>query len=65
MCTSFYNDGWIVVVHIAFLLYVVLGGLKLWECALDLTEYISSLNIAFRGLKVLEVTSFHINYLSK
>ena len=38
----------------------ILGGLKLWECALDLTEYISSLDIAFRGLKVLEVRGFDI-----
>ncbi len=34
---------------------VILGGLKVWECSIDLTEYLSSLKIAFRGLKVLEV----------
>ncbi len=27
----------------------------MWECSIDLTEYLASRNIAFRGLKVLEV----------
>ncbi|XP_064614081.1 uncharacterized protein LOC135477807 [Liolophura sinensis] len=31
------------------------GGLKVWECSLDLVNHLSSLEIAFRGLSVLEL----------
>ncbi|XP_013398729.1 histidine protein methyltransferase 1 homolog isoform X2 [Lingula anatina] len=35
--------------------HVYEGGLKVWECSVDLTHYLSGLKLAFRGLKVLEL----------
>ena len=31
------------------------GGLKIWECAFDLTEYMAELKFQFQGLRVLEL----------
>ena len=31
------------------------GGLKLWECAVDLVEYLSESNINFHGMRILEL----------
>ena len=30
----------------------------MWECSIDLANYLSSLDIAFRGLKVIEVGAY-------
>ena len=35
--------------------FCVLGGLKIWECTLDLMEYILKGEIKFDGLKVLDL----------
>ena len=31
------------------------GGLKVWECAVDLVNYLAKMQIDFAGKKVLEV----------
>lgn len=41
-----------------FLCYVgcyISGGLKVWECSVDLVNYLCSSDIALRGLRVLEL----------
>lgn len=34
---------------------VILGGLKIWECTMDLLEYIHQSTVDFVNLKVLDV----------
>ncbi len=32
-----------------------LGGMKIWECTLDLLEYLEKENVKFQGLNVLDL----------